>query len=90
MIQDLELAAQLGLHLVLYQSSHLKRLSYLAVEQPESIQGLKLHLKIEDMIMLMVFHLHTRGPAYRFPNFLVGGGVVLSLATKKGFLKAHG
>ena len=47
-------------------------------------------LKIEDMIMVMVFRLHTRGPAYRFPNFLVDGGVVLSLATKKGFLKAHG
>ena len=40
--------------------------------------------------MVMVFRLQTRGPAYRFPNFLVDGGVVLSLATKKGFLKAHG
>ena len=47
MVQDLELAAHLGLHLVLYQNSHLKRLSDLALHQPESIQGLKLHLKIE-------------------------------------------
>ena len=47
MVQDLELAAQLGLHLVLYQNSHLQRLSFLASQQPKSIQGLKLHLKIE-------------------------------------------
>ena len=47
MVQDLELAAQLGLHLVLYQDSHLERLRYLASQQAESIQDLKLHLKIE-------------------------------------------
>ena len=47
LVQDLELAAHLRLHLVLYQKSHLDRLSHLASHKPDLIKGLKVHLKIE-------------------------------------------
>ncbi len=46
-VEDLEEAAALALHLVLYQEEHLQRLGELAHTSPLLIRSLKLHLKIE-------------------------------------------